>query len=394
MTLGFVSSVLLVLLVGCSDPSGPEPISVDPPWKWQHETKKIQIMGDRFFGQPRSNYNNKNEAYTNQTFTVMLGDHTLQDVKWLGKDRLEATVPNTLPLGVFVLAVIGPQGQRGILPAAFSVRSTAHDAGPDEGPADGRGDVPVDLGGPDRGRDIGVDVGVDIDVPDQGSDAPTAPTCTPHTNLKLCVTFSKTSGSTVYDESGNSYNGTLGGKASVVAGGKVGPAVSITNTGTDVVDFGDVLASLSNVTAMAWVNYTTTPKGWTDIVHKWQDTSVKGFWLGGSKNADGYEFWINSAWISAKHSTVGWNHIAGTYDASAGVMKLYVNGVQVATSTGVSNIGRHPRPLQLGWYHPSIPPVGYTGLTDEVRIYDVARSQADICRDAGGVPQTGGGCKL
>jgi hypothetical protein len=150
-------------------------MSVDPAWKWRHETKTIRITGQQFFGQPHSNYNNKDNAHTLGSFTVMLGAHTLQDVTWAGNDRLEAVVPNTLPVGTYDLVVIDPAGQRGTLPGAFVVRSSDEDGGPNPQPDSGR-DLAVDGGvpdarRPDSGRDLAVDGGVpDLPQPDVGVD--------------------------------------------------------------------------------------------------------------------------------------------------------------------------------------------------------------------------------
>ena len=69
-----------------------------------------------------------------------------------------------------------------------------------------------------------------------------------------------------------------------------------------------------------------------------------------------------------------WKHIFFTYDGSghASGIKIYVNGVQVATSVLQNNLGRATirtsAPMQLGWRYPDEHPAKETRYQD-IRLY-------------------------
>ncbi|MDI6766340.1 MAG: T9SS type A sorting domain-containing protein [Bacteroidota bacterium] len=67
-----------------------------------------------------------------------------------------------------------------------------------------------------------------------------------------------------------------------------------------------------------------------------------------------------------------WTHVAGTYDGS--YVRLYINGGLVAETPYSANIGSGNTGLYiggLGWQY-------YHGLIDEVRLWNITRSQAEI----------------
>lgn len=72
-----------------------------------------------------------------------------------------------------------------------------------------------------------------------------------------------------------------------------------------------------------------------------------------------------------------WNHVAGTF--SNGVTKLYVNGIQVATNTAsFTSIPSCTNTISIG-EDPTIGSAEYfNGKMDEVRIWNAARTQAEI----------------
>ncbi len=72
----------------------------------------------------------------------------------------------------------------------------------------------------------------------------------------------------------------------------------------------------------------------------------------------------------------GWQHYAVTYDDSTQLMTLYRNGEQVAQKVGVGP--NMDASLQLGSFSRCC---YFRGIMDEVRIWDYARSGADIASD-------------
>lgn len=81
-----------------------------------------------------------------------------------------------------------------------------------------------------------------------------------------------------------------------------------------------------------------------------------------------------------------WTHIAATYEVSGnnpGVVKLYMNGMSVATDTDCS-FGPalvSTRPLQIGREFPNLPCCGtrtFHGHIDDARVYDRVLTPAEI----------------
>jgi hypothetical protein len=71
-----------------------------------------------------------------------------------------------------------------------------------------------------------------------------------------------------------------------------------------------------------------------------------------------------------------WHHVAGVYNGSD--LKIYVDGVQQGGATSHSgNVNNTDYPVRIGFYDGS-PDWFYNGLYDEIRLWDNARSQAEI----------------
>jgi hypothetical protein len=66
--------------------------------------------------------------------------------------------------------------------------------------------------------------------------------------------------------------------------------------------------------------------------------------------------------------------LATTYDGS--VLRLYVNGVQVSSRNRSGNFATSTNPLSIGG--DPIYAQYFTGRIDEARVYNVARTQAQI----------------
>ena len=81
-----------------------------------------------------------------------------------------------------------------------------------------------------------------------------------------------------------------------------------------------------------------------------------------------------------------WSYVALTYDGS--MLRLFVNGDQVASQHTTGAVKRSGNPLWLGGNHP----YGeyFDGLIDEVRVYDRALTKAEIRADMGTPVASGG----
>src|SRR5215475_6763157 len=207
-----------------------------------------------------------------------------------------------------------------------------------------------------------------------------APPSMAATGLVAAYGFDDGSGTTVTDASGNGNTGTITG-ATWVTAGKYGKALSFNGTNALVTIPNAAALQLSaGMTLEAWVNPSTVSSAWRDVIYKGNDnyyleaTSKKsskpdaGVIAGGS-SAD--------AFGTAKLTANTWSYLTGTYDGST--LRLYVNGTQVASTAHTGAIATSTNPLQIGG--DSIQGQFFAGLIDEVRVYNVALTAAQIQTD-------------
>ena len=79
-----------------------------------------------------------------------------------------------------------------------------------------------------------------------------------------------------------------------------------------------------------------------------------------------------------------WTHIAGVIDAKNDNIKFFIDGIEVGNRDfmGVKSIYNSKLPLRIGWTQEEVPThASVKGLIDEVRVWNIARSEADIRAD-------------
>ena len=80
-----------------------------------------------------------------------------------------------------------------------------------------------------------------------------------------------------------------------------------------------------------------------------------------------------------------WYHIAGVIDAKRDTMRLFIDGIEVDRTDfkGEESFYESRKPLRIGWTHeegkPTLSP--FVGLIDEVRIWNIARTETEIRSD-------------
>ena len=208
--------------------------------------------------------------------------------------------------------------------------------------------------------------------------APAAMAATP--GLVAAYGFDEGSGTTVTDASGNGNTGTIT-NATWAAAGKYGKALQFNGTNALVTIPNAASLQLSaGMTLEAWVNPSTVNANWRDVIYKGNDnyyleaTSTNaskpdaGMIAGGS---------YADAFGTAKLTANTWSYLTETYDGST--LRLYVNGTQVASTAHTGAIASSTNPLQIGG--DSLYGQNFAGLIDEVRVYNVALTAAQIQTD-------------
>lgn len=171
------------------------------------------------------------------------------------------------------------------------------------------------------------------------------------------------------------------GSASAQIAGK---AINLNGSG-DYVNLGNALNSFggSNMTVEAWV-YPTSRSGLHYVLGN--ETNSAGYFIRiiGSSNTLQFFVTINGTGVGVQVPATNlalnkWSHIAGTYDGTT--VRMYING----TLMGAENLpGTYSAPgATANTYigectHPSGPGRFWAGQIDEVRIWNVTRSQSQI----------------
>jgi hypothetical protein len=203
------------------------------------------------------------------------------------------------------------------------------------------------------------------------------PTATPTPGLVAAYGFNEGSGTVVHDMSGNGNNGSIGG-ATWTTSGKYGDALSFNGTNARVnINNATSLQLTSGMTLEAWVYPTSVSSAWRDVIYKGNDNYyLEGTSPNSSRPAMGGTFGGNLYGTSPLTANT-WAYLAATYDGAT--MRLYVNGVQVASRAQTGAIATSTNPLQIGG--DSIYGQYFAGRIDEVRIYNRALSAAQIQSD-------------
>ncbi len=163
----------------------------------------------------------------------------------------------------------------------------------------------------------------------------------------------------------------------------------------DYVDCGTSIQP-TNITVEAYISADILPANYWEATivsnSSWTDDIERGFDLRCGDGQVDFNIGDGTSWYnllspSNALSADQWTHVAGTYDGS--VQRLYINGVEVASSSNSFTPAYDAtQPLFIGEH-----PFGnidrpFDGKIDEVRIWNVARSQTEIlanmCKELNG----------
>jgi hypothetical protein len=217
-----------------------------------------------------------------------------------------------------------------------------------------------------------------------GGTPPPPPPPAPGSALVLSFNFDEPSGNAV-DASGQNHVGTIRGALRVA--GVHGNALSFNGISdwVTVVD-ANSLDLTTGMTLQAWVKPTTLD-GWDTILLKEQGVDAFSYALyahDGGALSGGAPVPSGNVRVGAAPQTLRgtaqlaagvWTHLATTYDGVT--QRLFINGVQVASrpQSGVISVGMGV--LRIGG-NSSFPGEFYTGLVDDVRIFNRALTATEI----------------
>jgi chitodextrinase len=206
----------------------------------------------------------------------------------------------------------------------------------------------------------------------------TTPAAPPPSAPVAAYSFSEGTGTTAGDASGYGNTGTVS-NTTWTTSGKYGSALVFNGTSARVtIPHSASLALTTGMTLEAWVYPTNVSAAWRDVIMKGSDeyyleaSSSQGPPATGGKPNIGGSL-IGSAALPANT----WSHLAGTYDGTT--LRLYVNGVQVASRAQTGSIATTTNPLQIGG--DSFFGQYFQGTIDEVRIYNRVLTSTEIQND-------------
>jgi concanavalin A-like lectin/glucanase superfamily protein/Big-like domain-containing protein len=200
------------------------------------------------------------------------------------------------------------------------------------------------------------------------------------TGLVAAYGFEETGGTAVTDSSGKGMAGTISGAMSVT-GGKFGRALSFDGV-NDLVTVPDAnpLDLTPGMTLEAWVKPATV-SDWRTVLLKERPGQLAYALYAASDNGRPMTEIAAAAQREARGPSAlpagSWSHVAATYDGTT--LKLYVNGTQVATGTTSGSLFNSTGALRIGGN--TIWGEWFSGLIDEVRVYERALTAAEIAAD-------------
>jgi len=199
-------------------------------------------------------------------------------------------------------------------------------------------------------------------------------------SLDMSSTSYPGSGTTWYDLSGNNYNGTLTNGVTYATGAE-GPYLNL--SGTQYINgvHNATLDRTGDMTAEVWFQVSTNPAG--DCVRffgKGDSTNrTFGLWQCSGSLFLYQRYGANGSINAQYNATVNtgqWYHMVGVSSGANHV--LYLNNVQVATSTGASSFYSSADPYKIGYGAPHTYHQGRIGL---VRMYNRGLSAAEVTQN-------------
>ena len=202
----------------------------------------------------------------------------------------------------------------------------------------------------------------------------------PNVGLVAAYSFDAGSGSALVDVSGAGNSGTISGPTWSTQG-HAGGALSFDGV-NDLVTIADA-SSLDLTTGMTletWVRPAAVTNWRTVILKEQPGQLVYALYANNNGNRPSANIFIGADRElrgPARLTANTWTHLAATYDGAT--FRLFVNGTQAGTMAVTGSIATSAGPLRIGGN--TVWSEWYTGLIDDVRVYNRALTQAQIQSD-------------
>ena len=201
--------------------------------------------------------------------------------------------------------------------------------------------------------------------------------------------FEEGVGTTAYDSSGNNLSGIFEGSPTWTLG-KIGKGISFNGTSSVVKVLDNTIIKPNTITAELWFNTSDKTKTGQRMLSK---TEGSGYQLSLNENSacpsstlcflfNNGGTYYSATYASSNLQNNTWYHMAGSYDGTTG--KLFLNGIQVgttATVAGTINQGAYNMCIGSETHGVNCSSGFYQGKIDNVRIYNYARTPAQIAYD-------------
>jgi chitodextrinase len=200
--------------------------------------------------------------------------------------------------------------------------------------------------------------------------------------LVAAYSFDAGSGSKAIDQSGKNNTGSLSNATwAGSSAGRFGNAVSFNGRNSSViVPDSTSLHLASAATLEAWVKPSKLAN-WNSVVFKagsgWYAAALYANTDTNRPSGDLFTNADKEVFGSSQLPLNVWTHLATTYNGSS--LALYVNGTQVGTLATSGSIGTNAGPLSIGGN--AVWSEWFSGLIDEVRVYDRSLSASEIKAD-------------
>ena len=182
---------------------------------------------------------------------------------------------------------------------------------------------------------------------------------------------------------GTAQNGTLNGNATYVMDATRGQVLSLDGV-DDSVQISGHFGDPANVTLAAWVKLTTADTQGAEVITLGDSAGIR---LDDQGRLFGF-MWNGSSWEFTTYDVTlagtGWHHVAYSFNDAANTGMLYLDGVQVASSTSTNSIvytattDANINADSFIGRHASSTSYDFNGLIDDARVYSRALSAAEI----------------